>query len=132
MAYADKRDGKHTGSFVGEAPKLGKKRRFKTLQDAKDYETFCKLMGREPPTIDDGTREARGPDVRQVAQMAKAAGGPKGKWKAERDHSLMQRIDYCVTIIGPTRYNGRPRRARQDHREPRQAPSAAPGKRRTS
>ncbi len=48
MAYADKRDGKLTGSFVGEAPKLHKKRRFTTLQDAKDYETFCKLMGREP------------------------------------------------------------------------------------
>ncbi len=98
MAYADKRDGKLTGSFVGEAPKLGKKRRFKTLQDAKDYETFCKLMGREPPTIDE---ESTGvPTFAQVTQMAKDAGGPKGKWKAGRDHSLMQRLDYCVSIIG--------------------------------
>ncbi|MFI4971110.1 MAG: tyrosine-type recombinase/integrase [Hyphomicrobiales bacterium] len=101
MAYADKRDGKLTGSFVGEAPKLGKKRRLKTLQDARDYETFCKLMGREPPTIDDGMESTGAPTFAQVAQMAKDAGGPKGKWKAERDHSLMQRIDYCVSVIGP-------------------------------
>jgi hypothetical protein len=57
MAYVDKRDGKPTGSFVGEWTKGKKKRRFKTLQDAKDYETFCKLMGREPPTIDEGISE---------------------------------------------------------------------------
>lgn len=100
MAYPEKRDGKLTGSFVGEAPKLHKKRRFKKLQDAKDYETFCKLMGREPPTIDDGKESTGAPTFAKVAQMAKDAGGPKGKWKAGRDHSLMQRIDYCVSVIG--------------------------------
>lgn len=100
MAYADKKGGKLTGSFVGEAPKLGKKRRFKTLRDAQDYETFCKLMGREPPTIDEGTTSTGAPTFAQVAQMAKDAGGPKGKWKAGRDRSLMQRIDYCVGVIG--------------------------------
>jgi integrase len=107
MAYPEKRkgpDGKHyfTGSWVGEAPKaMGKKRRFKTERDARDYETFCKLMGREPPTIEDGMQNGTGaPTFAEVAQMAKDAGGPKGKWKAERDHSLMQRIDYCVGIIG--------------------------------
>ena len=99
MAYADTRDGKHTGSFVGEAPKLKKKRRFKTLQDAKDYETFCKLMGREPPTITEGIQEG-GPTFAQVAQMCKDAGGPKGKWKAERDCSVIQRVDYCVDKVG--------------------------------
>jgi hypothetical protein len=101
MAYADKREGKLTGSFVGEAPKLGKKRRFKTLQDAKDYETFCKLMGREPPTIDEGMDSTGAPTFAQVVEMAKKAGGPDGKWKAGRDRSLMQRLDYCVGIIGP-------------------------------
>jgi integrase len=101
MAYADKRDGKLTGSFVGEAPKLGKKRRFKTMRDAKDYETFCKLMGREPPTIDDGLEGTGAPTFAQVAEKAKKAGGPKGKWLKQRDHSIIQRIDYCVGIIGP-------------------------------
>jgi integrase len=101
MAYADKREGKLTGSFVGEAPKLGKKRRFKTLQDAKDYETFCKLMGREPPTIDDGMDSTGAPTFSQVVEMAKKDGGPDGKWLAGRDRSLIQRLDYCVGIIGP-------------------------------
>lgn len=103
MAYADKRDGKHTGSFVGEAPKLNKKRRFKTLQDAKDYETFCKLMGREPPTVtEDGNPVKADGEMTyaDLAKLAKAAGGPEGKWKRERDHSLQQRIDYGVGIIG--------------------------------
>jgi integrase len=99
MAYVDKRDGKPTGSFVGEWAKGHKKRRFKTLQDAKDYETFCKLMGREPPTIDEGISEG-GPTFAQVAEQCKAAGGPKGKWKAERDCSVIQRVDYCVVEVG--------------------------------
>lgn len=101
MAYADKRDGKLTGSWVGEAPKLHKKRRFKTKQDAKDYETFCRLMGREPPTVDDGMERTGAPTFAEVAKRAKDAGGPSGKWLKQRDHSLMQRIDYCVGIIGP-------------------------------
>jgi hypothetical protein len=86
MAYPEKRkdkDGKprSTGSFVGEAPKLGKKRRFKTMRDAEDYETFCKLMGREPPTIEDGQHQSStgAPTFAQVTEMAKAKGGPKGK-----------------------------------------------------
>jgi hypothetical protein len=99
MAYVDKKNGKPTGSFVGEAPKLRKKRRFKTMRDAQDYETFCKLMGREPPTVDEGIQEG-GPTFAQVAEQCKAAGGPKGKWKAERDCSVIQRVDYCVDKIG--------------------------------
>lgn len=100
MAYADKRDGKHTGSFVGEWPKGRKKRRFKKLQDARDYEAFCKLFGREPPTIEDGQMDSTGAlTFAQVAQMAKDAGGPKGKWK-KSDADLMQRLEYCVSVIG--------------------------------
>jgi integrase len=101
MAYADKRDGKHTGSFVGEWPKGGKKRRFKTLQDAKDYETFTKLMGREPPTIEDGQHQSPtgAPTFAQVTEMAKADRGPKGKWKSS-DHTLMQHLAYNCGIIG--------------------------------
>lgn len=54
MAYVDKKNGKPTGSFVGEWPKGKKKRRFKTLREAEDYEAFTKLFGREPPTIEEG------------------------------------------------------------------------------
>jgi integrase len=35
-----------------------------------------------------------------VARQCKDAGGPRGKWKAERDCSIIQRVDYCVTIVG--------------------------------
>jgi hypothetical protein len=54
MAYVDKKNGKPTGSFVGEWPKGNKKRRFKTRQEAKDYEAFTKLFGREPPLLRTG------------------------------------------------------------------------------
>lgn len=103
MAYADKRDGKLTGSFVGEWPAGKKKRRFKTLQDAKDYETFCKLMGREPPTVTEDGNPAKAEGEKTFAEVARlclAAGGPKGKWNAERDKSVIQRVEFCVDRIG--------------------------------
>jgi site-specific recombinase XerD len=101
MAYADKRDGKLTGSWVGEAPKLHKKRRFKTKQAAEDYETFTRMMGREPPTVDDGLESTGAPTFSDAVKIAKAMGGPKGKWKRQRDPALMQRIDFCDNVIGP-------------------------------
>lgn len=100
MAYADKRDGKATGAFVGEWSKGKKKRRFKTMQEAKDYEAFTKLFGREPPTIADGGASIGELSYREVVVLAKAAGGPKGKWLADRDPSLMARIDFGVDVIG--------------------------------
>lgn len=100
MAYAYKRDGKHTGTFVGEAPKLRKKRWFKTMQAARDYETFTKLMGREPPTIEEGHDATGAPTFAQVAIQCKKAGGPKGKWNRERDKSRMQRLEFCIGVIG--------------------------------
>src|SRR5579859_5371818 len=100
MAYADKKDGKATGSFVGEWSKGKKKRRFKTMQEAKDYEAFTKLFGREPPSIEDGGPSIGELSYRDVAKLAKDAGGPTGKWKAERDPSLIQRIDFGVSVIG--------------------------------
>ena len=100
MAYADKRDGKDTGSFVGEWPKGRKKRRFKTMREAKDYEAFTKLFGREPPTIVDGVSSAGGPSFAEVAKQCKDAGGPRGKWHAERDCSIIQRVDHAIEVIG--------------------------------
>lgn len=99
MAYVDKKDGKPTGSFVGEWSRGKKKRRFKTMQEAKDYEAFTKLFGREPPTIEDGCPTTGEPTFAQVVQRAKDAGGPNGKWK-KTDTDLMQRLDYCCESIG--------------------------------
>lgn len=99
MAYVDKRDGKPTGSFVGEWPKGRKKRRFKTMKDAENYEAFCKLMGCEPPTVVEGV-SGDGPTFAEVAKACKDAGGPRGKWNAERDCSIIQRVDYAVGLIG--------------------------------
>lgn len=100
MSYADKRNGKDTGSFVGEAPKLGKKRRFKLKRDADDYEAFCKMFGREPPTIENAANPTGAPTFAEVAERCKKAGGPHGKWKLERDHSLAQRLQYCIDKLG--------------------------------
>lgn len=100
MSYADKRNGKDTGSFVGEAPKLGKKRRFKLKRDADDYEAFCKMFGREPPTLENAASPTGAPTFREVAEKCKQAGGPNGKWKLEKDHSLAQRLQYCIDKLG--------------------------------
>jgi integrase len=100
MAYADKRDGKLTGAWVGQWRAKGKKRRFKTKQAAEDYETFTRMMGREPPTIDDGQEATGAPTFAEVAEKCKADGGPRGLWKRERDCSIIQRVDFAVSVIG--------------------------------
>jgi integrase len=135
MSYPDKRkdkDGNYyfTGSFVGEAPKLGKKRRFKLDRDAKDYETFCKLMGREPPTIEEGMGSTGAPTFAMVAKLCKEAGGPKGKWVAEKDKSVIQRLDYCVTVIGSYEIQRVTRAVLKQILDDLDARPKAPGKRR--
>ena len=103
MAYPDKRNGKPTGSFVGEWAKGGKKRRFKTLKDAQTYEALCKALGHEPPQFtEDGTPiKANGEQTfAEVAAKCKAAGGPDGLWHEGRDRSVIQRLDHCVSVIG--------------------------------
>lgn len=101
MAYAEKRDGKLTGVWIGEVYRKPKtfRRRFKTKKDADGYELYVKLTGEEPPTLEN-TQSTGAPTFAEVVVLAKAKGGPKGKWKAGRDGSLMQRLDFCVTVIG--------------------------------
>jgi integrase len=101
MAYAEKRDGKLTGVWLGEVYRKPKtfRRRFKTKKDAEGYELYVKLTGDEPPTLDN-TQSTGAPTFTEAVERAKAKGGPKGKWKAGRDGSLMQRLDFCVTVIG--------------------------------
>jgi integrase len=87
--------------WIGEVYRKPKtfRRRFKTKKDAEGYELYVKLTGDEPPTIDNA-QSTGAPTFAEVVEKAKAKGGPKGKWKAGRDGSLMQRLDYCVTVIG--------------------------------
>lgn len=101
MSYPEKRDGKATGWFYGETFVKDKRfrRRFDTKKLADGYEVYVKLMGEEPPSLDN-EGPGSGRSFAEVAEECKKAGGPKGKWHAGRDHSIIQRIDYCVSVIG--------------------------------
>ena len=101
MSYAEKRDGKPTGWFYGEVFVKDKRfrRRFETKKHADGYEVYLKLMGEEPPTLDNEGAGA-GRSFAAVAAECKKAGGPNGVWLAGRDPSIIQRVEYCVKIIG--------------------------------
>jgi integrase len=101
MSYTEKRNGKPTGVHIGEVYRKGKtfRRRFTTKKDADGYELYVKLTGEEPPRLDN-MQSTGAPTFSEAVEKAKAKGGPKGKWKAGRDGSLMQRLDFCVTVIG--------------------------------
>jgi integrase len=102
MAYAEKKQGKPTGKFLGEVVVKGKRfrRTFDRKKDAEGYELYVKLTGEEPPTIIDGAPSTGAPTFAEVTELAKAKGGPRGKWKKGKDRSLMQRLEYCVAVIG--------------------------------
>ena len=104
MAYQEKRDGKPTGWYYGEAQvtKPGKpvqrfRARFDTLKAAQGYEVFIRLMGEEPPTMG-GVSSGR--TFAAVAKECKAMGGPKGLWHRGKDHSIIQRVDHVTGIVG--------------------------------
>jgi integrase len=102
MAYAEKKQGKPTGKFLGEVVVKGKRfrRTFDRKKDAEGYELYVKLTGDEPPTILDGAPSTGAPTFAEATELAKAKGGPHGKWKKGKDRSLMQRLEYCVAVIG--------------------------------
>jgi integrase len=101
MSYTETRNGKKTGVHIGEVYRQGRtfRRRFTTKKDADGYELYVKLTGEEPPRLDN-VQSTGAPTFAEVTEKAKAKGGPKGKWKAGRDGSLMQRLNYCVSVIG--------------------------------
>jgi integrase len=102
MSYAQRNSkGKLTGKFFGETVYRGKK--FRRLCDSKSeadgYEGYVKATGEEP-AHKDGARHT-GVTFREVAELCKEAGGPRrGRWKAERDPSVMQRLDHVVAVLG--------------------------------
>jgi integrase len=101
MAYPEKRDGKLTGWFYGEVllkkPERRFRHRFDTMKAAQGYEVYVRLMGEEPPTMG-GVSSGR--TFASVAQECKAKGGPKGVWHRGKDHSIIQRVDHIVGIVG--------------------------------
>jgi integrase len=103
MAWAETRDGKLTGRWLGRvrieregrALKFGP-RAFDTKAAAELYETLTRATGQEPPQFASSEPE----DAKTFAQVAKECkelGGPKRKggarkWKAQRDPSVIQRV----------------------------------------
>lgn len=100
MAYAEKRDDKLTGYWYGKVVIEGGKRfrkRFASKKDAEAYETFTRMMGREPPMSEGGQS---GRTFAEVAEEAKRAGGPRGVWKLGRDPSNLRRVEYVISRLG--------------------------------
>jgi integrase len=101
MSYAERRKGKLSGRWVGEEVVRGHRYRqaFDTKPEADGYEAYVKATGQEPPHKD-GAKHT-GVTFAEVAALCRDAGGPRrGRWKAERDPSVMQRLDYVVAELG--------------------------------
>jgi site-specific recombinase XerD len=100
MAFAEKRDGKLTGWWCVDA-KVKKQRfrgRWDTKAKADGAEAYFKATGLEPPNPDAPAPIGR--TFREAAEACKVAGGPKGKWLRERDHSAIQRVDWVIDRLG--------------------------------
>jgi integrase len=106
MAYAEKREGKLTGLWVGEINRLKTggvrhKRAFPTKREADAYEAYVRMFGQEPPTVRDGLEQAsESRSFATIANQCKAAGGPSGAWLRGRDKNVVQRLDYAIERIG--------------------------------
>jgi integrase len=98
MAYAEKRAGKLTGRWVGRVRVKEKEFQatFDRKKDAEGYETYCRLMGEQPPTMASNS----GRTFADVAAECRSAGGRRGRWKAGRDVSVAQRLDHVVQVLG--------------------------------
>jgi integrase len=97
MAYAEKRDGKLTGQWVGEVnTKLGRmRRRFETHREALGYEAYVKATGFEPAHL--SASKASGPTFADVAAHARAS---NETWKRNRDPSGQRCLDWLIGRIG--------------------------------
>jgi integrase len=104
MSYAERRDGKITGRFIGEVVKSGKtigpKRAFKTKGEADGYEAYVKANGSADGFQGAGDRHT-GVTFAEVAELCRDAGGPRrARWKAGKDKSVQQRLDFVVSVLG--------------------------------
>lgn len=93
MSIFPEKDGKGwTGRWTCDVQVKGQ--RFKAtlanMQEAEDYERYCKKHGQAPGTTG-------GLLFREVAEMCKAAGGPRGVWHDGRDRSMIDRLNFVLT-----------------------------------
>jgi len=96
MAYAETRNGKATGRFIGEVKKSGfPKRAFDTKRAARGHEAYIRETGEEPPRANG---ELSGRTFKSVAQELKDAGGPGGTWARGRDQSVIGRLDFLCSL----------------------------------
>ncbi len=101
MAYPEKRKGKPTGRWLADFVIKGErfKGAFDTMGEADGFEAYVRAAGVAPPS--QRGKSTTGTTFREVAEQCKAAGGPrKGKWKAGRDVSIMQRLELVVGRLG--------------------------------
>jgi len=104
MAYAEKRDGKLTGRWFGDVlvgPKGSQqrlRRAFETRKDADFFEVYCRQMGHAPAGF--GDEPGAGKTFAEVAELCKAAGGPRKKWHRGRDKAMQQRLEYVTGFLG--------------------------------
>lgn len=99
MSYPEKRDGTLTGWWYGATTHRGRRfrARFETKAEAVGYEAYVAATGREPPG--NLSVDASVPTFRSCADACKAAGGPQGYWKAGKDQSMLQRLDYVTAFF---------------------------------
>lgn len=99
MSYAEKRNGKLTGRWIGERVIDGKRHRMRcsTLADANKWEKIVDATGKPPM---DGTGASMPHALGAVSKEARAQ--RKG-WKGSRDTSLDQRLEDVLAFFGPTK-----------------------------
>lgn len=107
MSYAEKREGKLSGRWVGEVDHRHKggprfRMAFETKRQADAYEAYVKHCGEPPPGL---TGDDTGRTFAAVAQELKEAGGPDGVWARGRDKAVLQRLD---TLMGHHRIGRAP------------------------
>lgn len=98
MAYADRRDGRLTGRWIGEvelkhgATEKRFRRRFETKGEAEGYEAYVRATGQEPP----GTTQT---PVGTYADIAQRFRDHEPTW-GRKDPSAIQRLEWMVERLG--------------------------------
>jgi integrase len=98
MSYAEKREGKLTGRWVGQCRIKGEtlRRIFETRKAANGYEAYVRETGEEPAHLNEA--KLVGPTFRECAEHCIKT---NLTWKRGRDPSGRHRLDYLIDRLGP-------------------------------